>query len=55
MKLVTIKLLTFFLGLTLLSNISSIKNEKLPDGVAFGYASNENILQNSSVKFFIIF
>ena len=52
MKL-ALKLLTFFLGMTLLSNISALRKKKLPDGTAFGYASNENILQNSSViKFF---
>ena len=49
MKLATTKLITFFVCLTILSNISA-KKMKLPDGTAFGYASNENILQNSSVK-----
>ena len=50
MKLATIKLLTFFVALTLLANTSALLKKKLPDGTAFGYASNENILQNSSVN-----
>ena len=49
MKLATIQLITFFLGLSLLANVSALLKKKLPDGTAFGYASNENILQNSSV------
>jgi len=50
MKLAITKILAVILGLTLLSNISGLKKKKLPDGTAFGYASNENILQNSSVN-----
>ena len=52
MKLITLKFLTIFIIATLLSNNLSIKIKKatLPEGTAFGYASNENILQNSAVK-----
>ena len=53
MKLKILRFFTIFLvSSLLLSNISSLtlKKSKLPDGTTFGYASNENILQNSSVK-----
>ena len=52
MKLNTLKFLTIFIIATLVSNTFSMKIKKaaLPDGTTFGYASNENILQNSSVK-----
>ena len=52
MKLATLKLLTIFFGICVLTQISALRKEKskLPDGVAFGYASNENILQNASVN-----
>ena len=50
MKLASLKLLAIILSLSFLSNSLSLKKKaKLPDGTAFGYASNENILQNSSV------
>lgn len=48
MKLKTLKILTIFLISNLISSIA-IKKAKLPEGTTFGYASNENILQNSSV------
>jgi hypothetical protein len=38
-----------FLGINLLSNISGLTKKK-QDGITFGYASNENILQNASVN-----
>ena len=50
MKLATLQYITIFLGLALISNASALLKKKLPDGTAFGYASNENILQNSSVN-----
>jgi hypothetical protein len=48
MKFISLKLLAVFLGINLLSNISGLTKKKQD---TFGYASNENILQNASVKY----
>ena len=47
MKL-ALKLLTFFLGMTLLSNIYALKRKIFPDENAFENFSNESFLEKSS-------